>query len=196
MDKDYISNRLRSFADQSLYRLGISDESELLVGESINNSMPSLEAESENLPNFENPPVQGPVILPGFDRSEFIRPSQGRLSSKFGPRRAPKAGASTFHRGIDLAAPIGTPVYASRDGVVSSVRVARGYGNLVVINHGNGYETRYAHLNRSFVRVGQNVRKGELIAHIGNTGVSTGPHLHFEIRLNGVAYDPLKYIRL
>jgi len=125
----------------------------------------------------------------------FIRPlSGGRITSGFGGRNAPMAGASTNHKGIDIGTPIGTTIYASSGGVVEHAGWAAGYGYLVTINHPNGMQTRYAHLSKVYVSVGQYVSQGQVIAASGNTGNSTGPHLHFEVRIGGVAYDPRNYV--
>lgn len=125
----------------------------------------------------------------------YIKPlSGGRLSSGFGRRRAPTAGASTYHKGVDWATPIGTPIYASSGGVVTKAGWGKGYGYVVYINHPDGRQTRYAHLSKVLVSVGQNVSQGDRIALSGNTGVSSGPHVHFEILINGVQKNPLDYI--
>lgn len=125
----------------------------------------------------------------------YIRPiSGGRLSSNFGSRSAPTKGASTNHKGIDWAVPIGTAVVASNAGVVTKAGWASGYGYAVYIKHADGRETRYAHLSKVLVKAGQTVEQGQRIALSGNTGRSTGPHLHFEIRINGSAVNPLKYL--
>ena len=125
----------------------------------------------------------------------YVKPiSGGRLSCGFGPRKAPKAGASTNHQGVDWGTPTGTPVKASCGGTVTKAGWANGYGYCVCIAHEDGKETRYGHLSKVLVKVGQKVKQGEKIALSGNTGVSTGPHLHFEIRVNGKAVDPLKYV--
>ncbi len=125
----------------------------------------------------------------------FIRPlSGGRITSGFGSRNAPMAGASTNHKGVDIGTPIGTTIYASSGGTVEHAGWAAGYGYLVTINHPNGMQTRYAHLSKVYVSVGQYVSQGQVIAASGNTGNSTGPHLHFEVRVNGVAYDPRNYV--
>ncbi|MBQ2257103.1 MAG: M23 family metallopeptidase, partial [Lachnospiraceae bacterium] len=120
--------------------------------------------------------------------------SGGRLSSGFGARSAPTKGASTNHKGVDWAVPIGTTVVASNAGTVSYAGWASGYGYAVYINHADGRQTRYGHLSKVLVKVGQSVSQGERIALSGNTGRSTGPHLHFEIRINGSAVNPLKYL--
>ena len=113
------------------------------------------------------------------------------LSSKFGPRNTGIAGASTFHKGIDLAAPKGTPIYASADGTIKFAGTGTGYGLYIRITHDGGVETRYGHCSQLLVKKGDTVKKGQVIALVGNTGVSSGAHLHFEVRINGVAYDPL-----
>jgi len=125
----------------------------------------------------------------------YIKPlSGGRLSSGFGGRKAPTKGASTNHKGIDWATPVGTAIYASSGGVVTKAGWGSGYGYVVYIKHPDGRETRYGHLSKCLVSAGQSVKQGQKIALSGNTGRSTGPHLHFEIRINGVAVNPLKYL--
>lgn len=126
----------------------------------------------------------------------FIKPiSGGRLTSSFGRRKAPTKGASTYHKGIDWAVPTGTSVVASSGGTVVTAGWTSGGGYSVYIRHGNGTETRYKHLSKILVSVGQKVSQGQKIARSGNTGVSTGPHLHFEILINGSPVNPAKYIK-
>jgi murein DD-endopeptidase MepM/ murein hydrolase activator NlpD len=116
----------------------------------------------------------------------------GRFTSGFGYRGSPFGRGSDMHLGIDLAAPIGTPIYAPADGlVVSSDWSSSGYGQMITIDHGYGLTTRYAHLSESLVEAGSKVVRGQVIAKVGNTGRSTGPHLHFETVLGGVHVDPL-----
>lgn len=125
----------------------------------------------------------------------YIKPiSGGRLSSSFGRRNAPKRGASTYHKGVDWATPTGTAVVASSGGVVAKAGWGSGYGYVVYINHPDGRQTRYGHLSKVLVSAGQTVSQGQKIALSGNTGVSTGPHLHFEILINGSQVNPLKYL--
>lgn len=125
----------------------------------------------------------------------YVKPiSGGRLSSGFGARSAPTKGASTNHKGIDWATPTGTPVMASNAGTVVTAGWVSGYGYAVYINHSDGRQTRYGHLSKVLVKSGQTVSQGQKIALSGNTGRSTGPHLHFEIRINGTAVNPLKYL--
>lgn len=126
----------------------------------------------------------------------YIKPiSGGRLSSPFGKRNAPKKGASTYHKGVDWAVPTGTAVYASCGGTVSRAGWGSGYGYVVYIDHADGRQTRYAHLSKVLVKSGQSVKQGDRIALSGNTGVSTGPHLHFEILINGSQVNPTKYLQ-
>lgn len=125
----------------------------------------------------------------------YIKPiSGGRLSSNFGRRSAPKKGASTYHKGVDWAVPTGTAVVASSGGTVVKAGWGSGYGYVVYINHPDGRQTRYGHLSKVLVSAGQTVSQGQKIALSGNTGVSTGPHLHFEILINGSQVNPLKYL--
>ena len=125
----------------------------------------------------------------------YIKPiSGGRQSSGFGRRTAPTKGASTNHKGIDWATPVGTAVMASSAGTVYKAGWGSGYGYVVYINHADGRQTRYGHLSKILVSQGQTVSQGQKIALSGNTGVSTGPHLHFEILINGTQVNPLNYL--
>jgi murein DD-endopeptidase MepM/ murein hydrolase activator NlpD len=117
-----------------------------------------------------------------------------RLSSGFGPRVHPIFGNVRVHAGLDLSAPSGTPIAAAGDGVVVAAGVRGGYGNAVVIDHGNALATLYGHQSRIAVTVGQQVRQGDIVGLVGSTGNSTGPHLHFEVRLFGTPVDPLAYL--
>jgi len=112
------------------------------------------------------------------------------LSSSFGWRRHPVTGRHTMHEGLDFAAPKGTPIHAASGGVVTEARYVPGYGKMVEINHGNGLVTRYAHASSINVKLGDLIEKGQMIARVGSTGRSTGPHLHFEVRMAGHPLDP------
>ena len=118
------------------------------------------------------------------------------LSSPFGNRDQPTAGASTYHQGVDLAGPEGTPIYASRTGVVTVATTSRSAGNYVTINHGDGYSSIYMHMQRFVVSAGQAVSAGQLIGYMGSTGISTGSHLHFGIAYNGSYVNPAIYVNL
>ncbi len=117
-----------------------------------------------------------------------------RITSPFGKRNSPGGIGSTNHKGIDIGAPFGSPVFASKGGTVSIAGWSGGYGNLVQINHGQGWSTRYGHNSTLLVSPGQRVRQGQTIALVGSTGNSTGPHIHFEIRRNGVSLNPLSML--
>ncbi|MCL5773684.1 MAG: peptidoglycan DD-metalloendopeptidase family protein [Firmicutes bacterium] len=121
-------------------------------------------------------------------------PLRAPISSYFGYRRHPILGRTILHTGIDLAAGYGTPIAAADGGVVILAGWCGGYGNAVIIDHGNGISTLYGHCSRLYVSAGQIVRKGQTIALVGSTGRSTGPHLHFEVRQNGVPVDPLSLL--
>ena len=116
------------------------------------------------------------------------------VSSRFGNRDAPTAGASTYHQGVDLAAPEGTPIYASRTGVVTTATFGKSAGYYVSINHGDGYSSVYMHMTRYVVRKGQAVSAGQVIGYVGSTGTSTGNHLHFGISYNGKYVNPANFI--
>lgn len=139
--------------------------------------------------NFAGPLITGSGQL-GFPVAN------PRISSSFGRRTDPVYGGTRMHNGIDFPGPIGTPIYAAADGIVKYAGPARGYGYLVIVDHGGGLETWYAHMYPYQVKVftGQRVKRGQQIAAIGNNGKSTGPHLHFEVRSGGVPVDPIPYL--
>lgn len=118
-----------------------------------------------------------------------------RLTSSFGMREHPVLGGRRAHKGIDLAAPTGTPIYATADGMVSKAEWFSGYGLYVALEHGGEMQTRYGHMSRLNVAAGQVVRKGDVIGFVGSTGRSTGPHLHYEVRIAGEAVNPLPYMQ-
>ena len=124
---------------------------------------------------------------------DYLWPLEGRISSAFGWRSISVAG-NRFHGGIDIAAPTGTPVRSARGGVVTRAGWVGAYGFLVIVEHGAGWETRYAHLSRIDVTLGQRVSQGAVVGLVGSTGASTGPHLHFEVRREGQALDPLAFL--
>lgn len=133
-------------------------------------------------------PVLKPVVVKQVYLNQALHtPTVGWLSSGFGERDG------TMHKGIDFAANTGTPIEAVLEGVVTYSGAMGTFGKLVILKHNNNMETYYAHCNSLYVKVGEKVDKGQHIADVGNTGKSTGPHLHFEIRINGNSIDPLKY---
>lgn len=117
-------------------------------------------------------------------------PAKGQVSSALGMRPNPWTGKAEFHTGLDIPKPLGTPVYAPGNGIVESAGSSNGNGKMVLLDHGEGITTLYAHLSKIHVKEGQQVSKGQLIANIGNTGKSTSPHLHYEVRVDGVPIDP------
>jgi murein DD-endopeptidase MepM/ murein hydrolase activator NlpD len=121
-------------------------------------------------------------------------PTKGWMTSGFGMRKSPFTGRRKMHEGLDIAARTGTPVYATADGIVSQAETAPGYGKLVVIEHGYGYKTYYAHNSKLLAKVGQRVKRGDKISEVGNTGSSTGSHVHYEVRRNGVPLNPRKFL--
>lgn len=133
------------------------------------------------LVGIKNPDIVGVAL--------FSKPSRGSISSNFGRRWG------RMHNGIDIAAPMSSPIYAASDGVVSFSGWQRGYGNIAILKHKDAYETRYAHCSKILVECGQKVKKGDLIARVGSTGNSTGPHVHFEVRKDGVPQNPINYIK-
>jgi murein DD-endopeptidase MepM/ murein hydrolase activator NlpD len=123
-----------------------------------------------------------------------IWPTKGWISSDFGYRLSPFTNEKEFHKGIDICNRKGAPIICPADGVVSSIENDPGYGRILTINHGYGVVTKYAHLDKAGVKRGQAVKRGQEIAFVGNSGRTTGPHLHYEVHLNGVPVNPLRYI--
>jgi murein DD-endopeptidase MepM/ murein hydrolase activator NlpD len=181
----------------------------------LSGSGPWLEEESTELDPVQNTRKrlamlrqQAQLILPQLlQRAENAKESQlqfsiiprswpvrGYFTSGFGYRRSPFTGRIAFHDGIDIAAPNGTKVLAPSSGRVIMAEDRSGYGRMIEIDHGHGIRTRYAHNARFLVKVGDIVQKGSPIATVGSTGRSTGPHLHYEMRIDGVAVDPMMYL--
>ncbi len=141
------------------------------------------------------------VIFTGAERLYFVSlPFRSPLdhyweiTSPYGYRTHPVTGEWEFHKGLDVRAPIGTPLYAAEKGVISQTAELDNYGIIIILKHRGGYETRYAHLDEIYVKEGDSVERGFMIGRSGNTGISTGPHLHFEIRRNGETVDPVKLV--
>lgn len=147
----------------------------------------SLDATQDLAENKELFSAVIPAIWP-IDRTKLKY-----VSDLYGWRMHPKYHVWKFHEGIDLAAPTGTPVYATGNGIVSESKTANGYGKVISINHGFGYTSRYAHLSKQFVVRGDSVTRGQVIGEVGATGVGTGPHLHYEVRYMGSTVNPINY---
>lgn len=136
----------------------------------------------------------GASVITGNGTFTHPCPGYTYISSEFGYREQPIEGASTNHKGMDFAAPIGTPIYAAASGTVTSASYSGNAGNMIVINHGNGLQTYYMHCNSMYVRAGQTVSKGQNIGAVGSTGNSSGPHLHFQVMQNGTPVNPRNYL--
>ena len=121
-------------------------------------------------------------------------PTAGRLVSGFGNRKHPILGYVRAHTGVDLAAPNGSPIFAADGGEVLQASYSGGYGNSILIYHGGGFATFYAHMSGFAVGQGQMVKRGQVIGYVGSTGLATGPYCHFEVRVNGIAQNPLGYL--
>lgn len=160
------------------YRNDVEQSREILKEEIVVEAVPKIVERGTKIPPTYIKPISG-----------------GHITSGFGYRNAPTAGASTYHKGIDWAVPIGTTVVASSSGTVVKAGWASGYGYVVYINHADGRQTRYGHLSKVLVSVGQYVAQGQPIARSGNSGRSTGPHLHFEMLIGGTAVNPLNYLQ-
>lgn len=132
----------------------------------------------------------------GNENSETpsIWPVQGRISAGFGQRMDPFTGEDAFHRGVDIAAPAGTPVRAAADGILFHAGPDSGYGNEVLIDHGYGITTKYGHLRTVCVVVGEEVSRGQVIGTVGMTGRATGPHLHYEVLVHDTPVNPMAYL--
>lgn len=136
----------------------------------------------------------GQAAMPQISVPSGMPLGQARMSSSYGERTHPIFGGRRNHHGVDLAAPTGTPVYATADGIVDTATYSGSYGNYIKVEHGAQLETRFAHLSSMNVRSGQKVRKGDIIGYVGSTGNSTGPHLHYEVRVAGQAVNPAPYM--
>lgn len=139
----------------------------------------------------------GPVLSSAAlgQMPRYLPVSGNGLTSSFGMRRHPVLGIERRHSGLDLAAAYGTPIAATADGTVAFANWNGGYGLLVAVDHGGGIETRYGHMARLAVAPGQRVRTGDLLGYVGSTGLSTGPHVHYEVRVNGAAVNPYGNLR-
>lgn len=155
--------------------------------------MERIEFSTEQLSSIEAKLLQKSVLKDTLPNSSPVAAAFN--SSSFGWRIDPFNGHKAFHEGLDFTANTGTPIYAAAGGIVSTAEQTPDYGKLVKIDHGSGLETRYAHASKLYVRAGERVEKGQKIAEVGSTGRSTGPHLHYEIRLAGNPLDPRKYLK-
>jgi murein DD-endopeptidase MepM/ murein hydrolase activator NlpD len=153
----------------------------------------AVDARDDSMSSIEAKILQQSVLKDMLPNSSPIGAAYN--SSSYGWRIDPFNGNKAFHEGLDFTSNTGTPIRAAADGIVSAAERTPDYGNIVKIDHGAGLETRYAHASKLLVKVGERVVKGQVVAEVGSTGRSTGPHLHYEIRLNGNALDPRQYLQ-
>ena len=165
---------------------------ELDLQQQIAETMAKIDFDTDYLSTIEAKLLQQSVLKKMLPNSSPINTAFN--SSSYGWRIDPFTGNKAFHEGLDFSASIGTPIYAAAGGIVTAAEHTTDYGNIVKVDHGFGLETRYAHASKMLVKVGDRVQKGQLVALVGSTGRSTGSHLHYEIRLNGNALDPRKYL--
>jgi len=145
----------------------------------------------ESLPRLEKVLQTKKMLL---DQTPSVWPVMGWVTSGFGFRSDPFTGLTQMHEGLDISNQMGTPVIAPANGIVSDIANDGVYGRVLVLSHGFGMTTRYAHLNKVLVRIGQNVKRRDKIAEVGMSGKTTGPHLHYEVRVNGIPANPTGYI--
>jgi murein DD-endopeptidase MepM/ murein hydrolase activator NlpD len=176
-----------SLATQSNATLESSYKASLYAFNAIRNSslVPSRKA-----------PALGFVPTPDFGGQNVpsIWPVRGRVTAGFGQRQDPFSGEGVFHSGVDISVPFGTHIEAGADGIVMSAGWDSGYGNEIIVDHGYGMTTKYGHLSKIYVVVGQEVKRGEVIGAVGMTGRTTGPHLHYEVIVNDTPVNPMKYL--
>lgn len=177
-----IKNQIKDDVELSISRV-YSKQLEIQQNNEINNLCEITIAKINELKRKEKATINGVYIA--------VVPVQGRITSRFGSREAIR---DHDHKGLDIAAKTGTPIKAAADGKITYSDTMSGYGNLIIIDHGNGIKTYYGHCSKLYKKEGQKVSAGDVIAAVGNTGNSTGSHLHFEIRKNGVYLNPTKYL--
>ena len=176
-DIDSVNKEIDNYTAEDIEKLIDKIEAE---SKSLNEVLRSAGGKDDNLSSM-------PVLKPVADK--YVN----RLASGYGSRFHPILKVNKMHKGLDFAASTGTPIYATGDGTVKVSEFNSGYGNMVVLKHGNGYESLYAHMSRAKVRNGQKVKRGDVVGYVGTTGLSTGAHLHYEIHKNGEPVDPIMY---
>lgn len=172
--------------------VSVTPMTELALQAAITKLVAAVGSRDEYMSSVEADVLQNSVLKDMLPNSKPV--SAAYKSSSFGWRVDPFNGNRAFHEGLDFTANMGTPIRAAADGIVTATERTSDYGNLVKLNHGAGLETRYAHASKLLVKMGERVVKGQVVALVGSTGRSTGPHLHYEIRLNGHPLDPRKYL--
>jgi murein DD-endopeptidase MepM/ murein hydrolase activator NlpD len=183
-EKDKVSDIKKELFQKEKGIIEQRNEKMALISDDTNNEISYAQrTQSENLSSRSRTGSGG-----------FIWPVVGPITSGYGWRIHPIFKVPEFHTGIDIGVPYGTPILASKSGVVTYSGWGTGYGNLVILDNGSGVETRYSHASRLVAYVGERVRQGQVIAYVGSTGWSTGPHVFFEIRINGKPVNPLNYL--
>ena len=189
-----VEERYPKLYQQSRANLGNKDALALLdeVSDKANQLIVRLSAQSRSFDTIADIAQRKSEMLTAIPA---IRPLKNMraITSGFGARYHPILKTMRVHTGVDMAAPKGTPIYATADGVVSREKGGSGYGIVVIINHGYSYKTVYAHMSKKVVKPGQRVKRGEIIGYVGNTGLSFGSHLHYEVIKNGVKVNPVHY---
>lgn len=189
-----VEERYPKLYQQSQANLGNKDALALLdeVSDKANQLIVRLSAQSRSFDTIADIAQRKSEMLTAIPA---IRPLKNMraITSGFGARYHPILKTMRVHTGVDMAAPKGTPIYATADGVVSREKGGSGYGIVVIINHGYSYKTVYAHMSKKVVKPGQRVKRGEIIGYVGNTGLSFGSHLHYEVIKNGVKVNPVHY---
>lgn len=168
---------------------GVRDQKQAYI-----RALQQMLAESDSIETILKGAQRGQTVVAGMGKGYLVWPTSGRITSSYGWRTHPIYGYRSFHTGIDIGAPSGQRVIAARRGEILYTGYKNAYGLIVIIDHGNSLATVYAHLSKVYVRPGQYVRTGSAIAAVGSTGWSTGPHLHFEVRVNGDHVNPVRYL--
>lgn len=163
-------------------------------GDSLTNGDPRFRQLHASWRSLDRKGPGSPLEQPVISVPSRMPLSGFRMTSDYGMRTHPVLGRRKRHKGVDLAAPTGTPVYATADGIIGRAEYSRSYGLVIYVDHGADLETRFAHLSKLAVAEGERVHKGEVIGYVGSTGRSTGPHLHYEVRVDGVAVNPIPYM--
>jgi murein DD-endopeptidase MepM/ murein hydrolase activator NlpD len=184
-------NASPSTTSRSFDRSAYGTDADELTSDALDGNLDVLAAEMDSkIDNFSELITDVDDQLKILDARPDLVPTKGKVTSKFGYRVSPFTGKRQFHQGIDIANDKGTPVYAAGTGIVTFSGWNAGYGKTIIVSHGNGYRSVYAHNNENLVEAGKKVKKGDIIAKMGSTGKSTGPHLHFEIHSKGAQINP------
>ncbi|MGA2962157.1 MAG: M23 family metallopeptidase [Candidatus Korobacteraceae bacterium] len=209
-EKDIQVASLGSIASEVSALYGLKSDSKLAQGAQLESRSDEFQVSLDRLYALRRSALSG-VANPGLQfgsgaatLNDWLRvaaaptlwPVEGKITSSFGERVDPFNGEGAFHSGVDISTTYGTPVLAAGDGAVSFADFMNGYGRIIKIEHGHGFETRYGHLSGFAVAAGQNVKRGQVIGYVGTTGRVTSPHLHYEVRIAETPVNPYKYLRV